>query len=144
MFGFEFQEVINSTSLGPSELGTLPSGDPLIPRARNNGGSTNTLGIWSTNYIYVDQQYIVNHVSEGFIGVEFDNNESTHFGWIDIDLTSPSPTNLQLDITGYAWESQAGVGIAAGAIPEPSTYALGLGLLALGVAGIRARRNKAA
>lgn len=128
VFGFTAGEVINASSLSPADGGRAI--DPV------SGNFVNSLGRWSNN-----PSTLYNFVSEGYIGIEFDNGGNTHYGWVAVNLTSPSAENLQLDITAYAWENVAGQGISAGAVPEPSTYALGLGLLALGAAGIRARRQ---
>ncbi len=121
VYGFELNETIGASSLSSTD----------------NGRVSNSLGRWSTNY----GGYLVNNVSEGYVGVEFDNDGNTHYGWVAVSLTAPTSGNLQLEITDYAWENVANTGINAGAVPEPSTYALGLGLLALGAAGIRARRR---
>jgi hypothetical protein len=50
-----------------------------------------------------------------------------------------NPATAPGTLVDYAFESDAGVGIAAGAgIPEPTS----LGLLAVGAAGLVARRRK--
>lgn len=76
-----------------------------------------------------------------FIGFSFDRGGSTHYGWIQFNVTDTDPGNpggLQVTSTNGQYESTPGAAIV---IPEPSTYALGLGLLAAGAAGIRARRR---
>ncbi len=66
-----------------------------------------------------------------FIGTEFQIDGETHYGWMQFADWSGVAGGYLLD---YAYESEPGVGILAGAIaiPEPSTYAsIILGLLAL-------------
>ncbi len=66
-----------------------------------------------------------------YIGTEFQIEGQTHYGWIQFEDRIGSSGGYLLD---YAYESEPGVGILAGAIaiPEPSTYvSLILGLLAL-------------
>lgn len=70
------------------------------------------------------------------MGVEFDISGGTHYGWIRM-FTSESGFGW---IDEWAYESDPGIGIAAGAIPEPSA---GL-LLMLGACGfvlVRRRRR---
>lgn len=73
--------------------------------------------------------------SNNFIGFRF-TNETTgvvDFGWVQVQLgaTLTSPRS----IVAYGYEN-TGLGITAGAIPEPGTYAT-LGLMALGAFGVR-------
>ena len=58
------------------------------------------------------------------------------YGWIGVDWDA---TTFELTIDGFAYETEAGVGIEAGAIPAPG--ALGLFGLAAGAAGIRRKRQ---
>lgn len=84
---------------------------------------------------------------EQFIGVRTIIDGNTHYGWIGIVITDEfndgvDPLNDRLSgfVTGYAYESRAGVGIAAGAIPSPGAAAL-LALGAVGLGGCRPRRK---
>jgi len=82
----------------------------------------------------------------GYLGISFDVEGSTHYGWIEFshDRTRPDPLNNSLMIHGWAYESTPDTPIIAGAIPEPSTGILtlvgSLGLLL--VARSRRRENK--
>ena len=71
-----------------------------------------------------------------YAGVIFDiPGGSPHYAYLDV---GPNPSDGMLTLFGGAWESQTGVGIVAGAVPEPT----GLGLLAMGAAGVVARRRE--
>jgi hypothetical protein len=72
-----------------------------------------------------------------YIGVRFqpDVGSPTYYGWIGFDITNA--TDLTGRVTAYAYEDNAGVPIAAGAVPEPS----GLALLALGAPYLMRRRR---
>ena len=69
-------------------------------------------------------------IDSGYMGLEFDISGQTHYGWARITSVYDSTTVI---IHDWAYETQPGVGIAAGAIPEPSTTALfclgGLGIV---------------
>lgn len=65
-----------------------------------------------------------------YIGIEFEIDSAIHYGWIDVRGHSSLPN---LTVYGWAYESTPGMGIVAGAIPEPSTLLLllagGIGLM---------------
>ncbi len=75
----------------------------------------------------------------GYLGftIEVDALGATEYryGWIAVDWDAET---FELTIDGFAYETDAGVGIEAGAIPAPA--ALGLFGLAAGAAGIRRKR----
>lgn len=84
--------------------------------------------------------------SRAFIGIEFEMSDGVHYGWLEIEGATPSMENHLLGdnsliIHGWAYESNPGVGIVAGAIPEPSSGIL-LILGAIGVWTIRKRKNR--
>jgi hypothetical protein len=73
-----------------------------------------------------------------FMGVEFKNPSNNNlFGWIRI--TGGPTQGFPATIVDWAYES-SGAGIVAGAVPEPSSLALGC--LAAGAAGVAAWRNR--
>jgi len=59
-----------------------------------------------------------------YMGVEFDIAGATHYGWIDLHVAEYSPG---AEIYGWAYETEPGVSIIAGAVPEPATILLLLG-----------------
>ncbi len=78
----------------------------------------------------------------GFIGLTFDIGGSRHYGWVEVSPVDPSavfPTPMG-QILGYGYDDTPDTGINAGVVPTPGSLAL----LALGAAGIRARRKGAA
>lgn len=60
--------------------------------------------------------------NRGFIGIEFLIDEKVHYGWVDFD----SYSWMQSEIHGWAYESEPGKPIIAGAIPESSCILLAL------------------
>jgi len=54
----------------------------------------------------------------GYIGLEFFIGGETHYGWAEVEANGFGSGGT---IFGWAYESEAGVPIEAGAVPEPST-----------------------
>ncbi|MFM8220769.1 MAG: PEP-CTERM sorting domain-containing protein, partial [Planctomycetaceae bacterium] len=87
----------------------------------------------------------------GFFGFCFDQNGQRHYGWgeLKLDPTSANTNGYGFQITRAYYNDTPGAPIAAGdtggggAVPEPSTFALGL-LAAGGVAAYRSRRKQPA
>ncbi|MFT5471571.1 MAG: hypothetical protein ACI8UO_006706, partial [Verrucomicrobiales bacterium] len=71
-----------------------------------------------------------------YLGLEFDINGNTHYGWIEIESRE---FFLFILIHRWAYESEPGVPIRAGLIPEPSAAVLLLSGLLLTA---RRRRRK--
>ena len=78
---------------------------------------------------------------EAFLGVRFEIKDELHFGWVRVESQIPPGFDLNITggkVTGFAYETVSGVGIAAGAVPEPSsTTLLVIGFICL------ARRSRA-
>jgi hypothetical protein len=60
--------------------------------------------------------------TRAYIGIEFQVDDGIHYGWFDVEGSSSSLPYAM--IHGWAYESVPGVGIVAGAIPEPSSMTL--------------------
>ena len=79
----------------------------------------------------------------GFIGLSFEISGNTHYAWLEVLVSKDGGGRpFELSVLSGAYEDQAGVDIAAGAIPEPASVGVGLGLLALGAAGVRRMRGR--
>lgn len=74
---------------------------------------------------------------DDFLIFSFDRGGNTHYGWLQFKVEDTDTDNLG----GLRVTSLAGQYESVPTIAEPSTYTLGLGLLAAGAAGIRARRR---
>ncbi len=72
---------------------------------------------------------------QAYMGIEFQRASGTHYGWVSLYVDSFAPVAV---IDSWAWEMRPGVPILAGAVPEPSTFAL---LVAGGVLMMWFRRN---
>ena len=57
----------------------------------------------------------------GYVGLAFEAEDGIHYGWLDIEGVE---TRSSIRIRGWAYESTPGVGIVAGAVPEPSSALL--------------------
>ena len=101
----------NGTSIGPG------------PNFFRPGGGTNLNTAVTLN-------------AANLFGVQFtnENGGGTHFAWVQITFGA---TVGDRRITAYAYDNVAGTSIPAGAIPEPSTFAI----LAAGAAGLMALRR---
>jgi hypothetical protein len=62
--------------------------------------------------------------TRGFIGIEFELADGLHYGYFDIALSGDAAGAALL---GWGYDSRPGVPILAGAIPEPSSWALLVG-----------------
>ena len=108
--------------------------------------AASTFGTVGTNTINAGTPLNVNS-SNNLIGFSFVeptlNGGAVAYGWMRISLSASTFSQPRM-IVEYAYEDSQGVGINAGAVPEPSTFAL-LGVMAAGALGVREwRKRKAA
>lgn len=74
-----------------------------------------------------------------YLGVQFTRDDQSHYGWLYLDV---SYVGLNTgNFLGYGWEDIPGLGITAGAVPEPATWAL-LAMGALAFAAVRKRKKR--
>lgn len=71
---------------------------------------------------------LLGETGETYLGIAFDIEGSTHYGWVHVTLGEINPEyGVEDPITAsWAYESTPDTGITAGAIPEPSTGILTL------------------
>ena len=73
-----------------------------------------------------------------YMGVEFQRAGATHYGWVLLQISDYAAFG---SIEAWAWETRTGVPILAGAVPEPSPWALFVGGGAL-IVWFRRKRNE--
>jgi len=120
----------------PFHLGQ-PIGQELpSPWSWNAGSATlitcrdiGCLGFWGSNIDYV--------------GVQFTIDGNTHYGWVEVDVPFDGGVHGGY-VRSFAYETEAGAPIIAGAIPEPSASVLILIGIGVAIAFHRSgkRRNK--
>lgn len=112
--------------LTPEDIGDTPPRTTYLGVANTSGSSGHTRG------------------KDGYIGLEFLIDGQAHYAWVHLDSTDVArSTNGEIIgvggyITGWAWETEPGKAIIAGAIPEPSVITLA----AISLAACFARRKR--
>jgi len=76
----------------------------------------------------------------GYVGFRFAIAGATHYGWARLTFDTSSTGGVT--IHEWAYENVANTNIQIAAVPEPAHFATGLGLLALGAAGLRRWRGR--
>jgi len=91
-----------------------------------------------------------NATATGYVGFKKVAAGHTYYGWLRMQLTNDAAglihkIDFLQDAGSYGAYALKGDGLTIGAVPEPSVAALtGLGLLALGAAGVREMRRRQA
>lgn len=125
----------------PLAAGSIISSDPGAGLAWL---STDLNGYVAEDEIGQSGTFLVLHLSSGtsgtffpgydeplraFLGIEFESDEGTHYGYIDVYMPAGWITGY---IMGWAYESEPGKSIMALPVPEPGSLLLGsFGCLAL-------------
>lgn len=129
MVNTNFVPIAVSDELGGEGLRQFTLGDEIGP----------TVGItWGAQGFMDDpaDTTIWNSSSQGYAGFRVGNATTYNYGWALLDYKDETD---QIELIAFAMESEVNTPILAGAVPEPSVAALGLG--ALLVAVTRRRRG---
>jgi hypothetical protein len=132
-FGDEFAAFSTSTSAISGIVATLPNLNHFAAPLGSGsiiGPSFASLYSWNEGYSGLISVRTVGTESvilglwgsvEAYLGVQFKIGEETHYGWILVDTPFDSGGGI---IKALAYESEAGMPIFAGAVPEPSAACL--------------------
>ncbi len=117
---------------------TGPAGNIAFGTAIDGAGSYNTA---TTAVVFGSAAGNWQYSAENTIGFKFVAADGlTHYGWMRflMGAAGSSGTSMTRTVVDYGWESDAGVGIlaGAGAVPAPGAIAL------LGLAGLAGRRRR--
>lgn len=118
----------------------VSAGNPVGEIGGFSGGELRTvlaLGSFARAYGFTSGE-------SGYIGFRFTPNDTILHGWAEIVLTEDSGGTGSFQVVQWAFEDSGAdilVGATSSAVPEPATTAAGLGLLALGAAGVRRWRQ---
>jgi hypothetical protein len=136
---FQFQ-----AAPGGGGLGFAYGGYNYISKL-TNGFMVDNTGVFLTSGIMAAAQPDPNQaewnggVTNGYVGFEFDLNGDTRYGWARLNLNANLLNDPVATVLDFAYED-SGLGIEVGAVPEPSTLALGC--LAAGAFGLTLWRRK--
>ncbi len=87
------------------------------------------------------------NISRGYLGTQVATEGNIYYGWLcmSVSVDSDVSANNYVVFHDWAYNSQPGVGIMAGVVPEPSTWALflcgGIALLARLLARLQESNN---
>ncbi|MEM1446766.1 MAG: PEP-CTERM sorting domain-containing protein [Planctomycetota bacterium] len=130
-----------------SENYTVPGvGDFSYATAQAPGASIDGTGMFSyfANLSYGGLGPVVPDLDAGpiLLGFELAIAAQKHFGWLRLQVDLADNGASTLTVIDGAYETEAGVAIDAGAVPEPASLGL-LAAGAVGLAGYRGRRQSA-
>ncbi len=137
----------NITVGSAAGFGVVTNGFNLIPGLASNQpiGSADNFSSSVDSVFYGGGLFSVSNISSvvaTYIGFKFNPEGTELYGWANVTFTQEGNWGT-ITITEWAYDD-TGASIltgATGAIPEPANFAVGLGALALGAAGLRRRRR---
>lgn len=124
--------------------------DFIAPPGSTNG--FNTIGHSSilamegdnTNLGFTNKGDWSDESNRTYLGVVFESDLTgqTHFGWVGLSITDPEgDDNINFAVRNWSYQPLSDTSIIAGTnVPEPSIYAIALGLLGLSLVAFRHRR----
>jgi hypothetical protein len=119
--GYRISSTLSDSGIGwvSSDLfGEYVSPDELVANI--------IIQVYNTGYLSIS--HITRFTERSFIGIEFEAEDGIHYGYFDI---SPAPyISPKVTVNGWARETQPGVPILAGQVPEPShVFLASLGMM---------------
>ena len=120
-------DLSRGTSVGPTVpanyfWGNVDSSWGGVSVRSTPDGQYPRLGVWRGNF---------GLNGEVFIAFRLPTAGGYQYGWIGIDTDPANPEKFVPRLTGWAYQTQPGLSITAGAVPEPGTLALaGIGIAA--------------
>ena len=94
-----------------------------------------TPGFQPSSHFFLDIE------NDNLIAFSFDPGDGLHYGWARLSLNADFFAS-EVTISEWAYEEEAGKAIHVGSVPAPPAAAMGLTLLGLGAAGLRAHRQR--
>ena len=129
-----FQTVSSTTGGDLAAAINLPSGT-LVQSSLDYSTASTITGSSAHMGTGLDQ-FAANN--SGFLGFSFDPGDGVKYGWARVTFLNSGPSGT---LHEWAYDS-TGASLEAGTVPEPSTYALLLGVMALAFVVVLTGRNR--
>ncbi len=99
----------------------------------------NAVGSMAYGAGFANSKWIASPANTGYLGLRFSISGQQHYGWMRLTVANNTGAQSRsITVHEWAYETTPNAGILSGAVPEPG----GLGLLALGGAGIVLHRRR--
>lgn len=120
-----------------AKLGTASDALDFNAAAQNRNVVSASSGSVSTGFNFRQGGWSLGDT--GYFGFKFTKGGNTHYGWAEMTISSFSQPWATINEAWYNDTPDASVTV--GVVPEPAEVGFGLGVLALGAAGLRRMRE---